>query len=167
MVVPLASLFLILVLCVFGVQRQPSVGIRIPITRIRTVPFNICPGIYTSIHVQLHKDGSYWINETQVPANEFRSRLAEIYEDREEKILPRVSDPNASLEDFANFYSNAASSTKDLHIVLRTRGLEAQLEQCPPGRSCGLDLPGSAYTPCSVPELVPPIPIHTTHDTLR
>jgi biopolymer transport protein ExbD len=159
---PLASLFLVLSLCAFVVQRPPSVGIRVPITKIRTAPYNVCPYVDRSIVVRLLKDGSYWINETLVPANELRPRLADIYENRAEKILPVYSDPDVTYGLFGDFYSEVESSTSNLHIILRTRGLEAQLQRCPAGMSCGLDWPGIDYTPCSLPELLPPIPIHVS-----
>jgi biopolymer transport protein ExbD len=145
---PLASLFLVLVLCTFEVQKPVSVGMRIPLTRVQMISDYHCPGVDRTIVVLLHKDGSYWINETQVPAHELRTRLAEIYEDREEKILPLFADPDASFSEFADFYNKVASSTSNLHIILRTRQLQADLNLCPEFGSCGIDWPDHRYTPC-------------------
>jgi len=145
---PLAALFLILALCTFALQRPSSVGMYLPITRVRTIADYDCPGVDRTIIVLLRKDGSYWINETQVPANELRPRLAEIYENREEKILPLFADPEVSYGQFADFYSKVESSTSNLHIILRTRQLQAQLGLCPAFGSCGIDWPDHRYTPC-------------------
>ena len=145
---PLASLFLILAFCTFELQKPPSVGMVLPLARVREIPGYNCPGVDRTIYAQLHKDGSYWINETQVPANELRLRLAEIYENRQEKILPISSDPDVSYGEFANFYSKVESSTSNLRIILRTRQLDAQLDLCSPSGSCGIDWPDRQYTPC-------------------
>jgi biopolymer transport protein ExbD len=145
---PLASLFLVLVLCTFEVRRPVSAGIHVPITRVRTDPIDSCEGVDRWIVVLLHKDGSAWINEAPVPAGELRSRLAEIYENRKYKLIYMFSDPDVSFGEFANFYNTVASSTSDLQIGLRTRKLEAQLERCPLGSSCGLEWPDHTYIPC-------------------
>lgn len=144
----MAALFLILVICIFGVQRPVSVGMHVPVLRVRAVPGYDCPGIDRSIYVQLHKDGSYWLNEEQVSSNELRARLAEIYENREEKYILMFPDTNVSYGEFADFYDKVVSSTSDLHIILRTRKLQEQLDRCPKFGSCGLDWPDHTYLPC-------------------
>jgi biopolymer transport protein ExbD len=145
---PMAGLFLILSLCAFVMQRPASVGMWVPMLRVREIPDYDCPGVDRTIVVRLLKSGIIKINETDVLANELRARLAEIYENRQEKILPVYSDPEVSFGDFATFYANVVSSTSDLHIILRTRQLDAQLEQCSPYSSCGLDWPDHSYLPC-------------------
>lgn len=145
---PMASLFLVLSLCAFVMHRPVSVGMYVPMARVRTVPFDDCQGVDRSIVVLLHKDGSTWLNETQMRPDGLRSELAEIYDNRKYKLIYMFSDPDVSFGEFANFYNNVASSTRDLRIGLRTRQLETQLQQCPPGSSCGLDWPDHTYTPC-------------------
>jgi biopolymer transport protein ExbD len=145
---PLASLFLILAFCTFTLQKPASVGMYLPITRVREIPDFHCLGVDRTILVMLRKDGGYWINETQVPANELRPRLAEIFENRKEKILPLFSDPDVTFGEFADFYNKVESSTSNLHIILRTRQLQAQLNLCSPFGSCGIDWPDHQYTPC-------------------
>lgn len=145
---PLAALFLILVLCVFAVQTPPSVGMHVPLPKVRTVPHNECESADRWIVVQLHKDGSTWINENQVRADELGSELTEIYENRRYKFIYMFSDPDVPFGQFANFYNIVLSSTKDLRIGLRTRRLEAQLQDCPLGSSCGLEWSDHAFIPC-------------------
>ena len=145
---PMAGLFLVLSLCALVQQRPASVGIFIPMIRVRTIPDYDCPGVDRWIVVQLHKDGSYWINEEQVPANELRPRLTEIYENRKYKLIYMFSDPDVSFGEFASFYNTVASSTSDLRIGLRTRQLQEQFEKCPLESSCGLEWPDKTYIPC-------------------
>jgi biopolymer transport protein ExbD len=161
---PMASLFLILTLCAFLLQRPGAVGMHVPLPKVRTVPYDDCEGVDRWVVVLLHKDGSYWINETQVPADELRSKLGEIYENRKYKLIYMFSDPDVSYGEFANFYSIVESSTTELRIGLRTRQLEAQLQQCPLGSSCGLEWPDHMYIPC-VERQIPlvPIPHHARH----
>jgi hypothetical protein len=111
-------------------------------------PVNDCTGVDRWIVVLLHKDGSYWINEEQVPASELRTRLGKIYENREYKFILMFSDPDVSFGEFASFYNAVASSTSNLRIDLRTRQIQAELQQCPRGGSCGLDWPDHTFMPC-------------------
>lgn len=156
--VPLASLFLIVVLCVFAVQRPPSVGFIMPLTKIRIVSGFNCGVLDRTIFVRLVKDGSYWINDTPVSADELRPRLAEIYKNVAEKSVYMVSDPTVSYEEFANFYSRAASSDTDLRIVLLTRQIQERSDQCPLGSCCELEWPDHSKAP-NVLIPIPPRPI--------
>jgi biopolymer transport protein ExbD len=119
---PMASLFLILALCSFAVLRPGSVGMSVPQPKVLAVPFKDCDFLSErSIVVQLHEDGSTWINGTKESPQELRSVLAEIYQYCNEKFICLVSDPDVSFGEFVYYYSAVASSTNDLHIVLRTR----------------------------------------------
>jgi biopolymer transport protein ExbD len=137
--VPLASLFLIVVLCVFGVQRPPSVGVMVPLEHVRVVPNKECDFLSDrEIVVQLHRDGSTWINETRVSHDKLRSELAEIFKYRHESYVYITSDPDVSFEEFANLYSTVDSSTSNIRIVLLTAKMRALIQQCPPGGVCEL-----------------------------
>jgi biopolymer transport protein ExbD len=151
---PMASLFLVLSLCAFMLQRPAPVGIIMPLAKLHAAPGNHCGALDRTIFAQLRKDGSYWINETQIPANELRCRLAEIYENRGEKVIYMLSDPDVSYGEFVNFYSRAASSDSDLRIVLLTRQIQAHGEQCPVGRCCDLEWPDHR----NIPDGMIPIP---------
>jgi hypothetical protein len=73
---PMAALFLILLLSTFAVQRPASVGMYLPLPKVRTVPFKDCDFVSDrSIVAQLHKDGSTWINETRESPEKFGSML--------------------------------------------------------------------------------------------
>lgn len=147
--VPMASLFLVLVLCVFGVQKPPSVGIHLPLPKVRVHPYKDCDFLSDrSIVLQLHKHGSTFINETRVSHEELRSILVEIYENREERVIYILPDSDVSFWEFADIYNKVASSINGLHIVLSTKLLDGELHQCPEGSSCGLDWPDHTYIPC-------------------
>jgi biopolymer transport protein ExbD len=147
--VPLASLFLILVLCLFAVQRPPSVGMNLPLPRVRIDPISNCNFLSDrNIVVHLRKDGSIWINETQESPDELGHILTKIYENRDEKVIYMLSDPDISYGEFANIYNKVASSTNDLYIVLSTRQLNKEFQKCPSGVYCGLDWPDHTYQPC-------------------
>jgi biopolymer transport protein ExbD len=152
----MASLFLMLSLCAFVVQSPESVGMYVPVLRVLAIPGYDCPVLDRSIFVQLRKDGSNWINMTQVPANELRARLTEIYENRAEKFIYMVSDPDVSYGEFANFYSRVASSDSDLRIVLLTRQIQAQAEQCSFGSCCAIEWPDHDHS--NINNVMIPIP---------
>jgi len=153
----MASLFLVLSLCAFVVQRPASVGKHVSLPQVRKFPFTDydCPFLDRSIYIQLRKDGSYWINVTQVSHENLGHILTEIYENRAEKFIYMVSDPDVSFGEFANFYSRVASSDSDLHIVLLTRQIQAQAEQCPFWTCCCLEWPDHTKAP-SVMIPIPP-----------
>jgi biopolymer transport protein ExbD len=54
--VPLASLFLILILVVFGIQRPPSTGILIPMMKVRPEPLSNCS--FAAFTIYLRSDGT-------------------------------------------------------------------------------------------------------------
>ena len=162
---PMAGLFLILALCTFVLLRPASRGIQIPLLKVRAHPYKDCDFLSDrNIVVQLHNDGSTWINETRVSAGELRPRLAEIYENRMEKVIIILPEPEVSFGDFANMYNKVASSTSDLHIILRTRQLDKELLQCPEGSSCGLEWPDHKYVPCVWTNITP---VHIPYHVLR
>jgi biopolymer transport protein ExbD len=116
---PMASLFLVLSLCAFVVERPGAVGMMVPVPKVRIVPFKDCDFLSDrSIVVQLRKNGSYWINETREGRGDLGPALTEIYENREEKVALVISDPDVSFGEFADFYSKVTSSANNLHIVL-------------------------------------------------
>lgn len=136
---PRAALFLILVLCVFGVQRQASVGMMVPLEQVQVVPHKGCDFLSDrDVVVQLHKDGSTWINETRVSSDKLRSEFAEIFENRQAGYIYINSDPDVSFEEFASLYSTANTSSSNIRVVLLTPKMRALIQQCPPGGVCEL-----------------------------
>jgi biopolymer transport protein ExbD len=88
----MASLFLMLSLCAFMVQRPASVGFRIPMVRLHHDPLEPydCDG--RTEFLRLTKDGKTWINETEIPADQVRQRVATLMEDRAERVVYVVVD---------------------------------------------------------------------------
>ena len=144
----MASLFLVLSLCAFVVQRPPSVGMHVPLIKVRAVPCKDCDFLSDrSLVVRIHNDGNIWINETQVNYEKLGPLLTKIYENRAEKLIYIVSDPDVPYGEFANIYSRVVSSDSDLHIVLVTSQIQAQVEQCPFGSCCVLEWPDHTKVP--------------------
>jgi biopolymer transport protein ExbD len=138
-----ASLFLVLVLCTFAVQRPVSVGINVPITRVRQIPIENCFNGLSDrdIVIRIQNDGSTWINETTLSRGDIRNRLLKIYEYREERVAYLLVDPNVSYGEFADVYGQVASSSPDLHIGLLTRQVRSQIDRCPSGSGCTIEWP--------------------------
>jgi biopolymer transport protein ExbD len=155
----MASLFLVLSLCAFVVQRPPSVGIHIPMTRVRAVPFSDCFDD-RDVFVRIDKDGSTWINQTRENPGKLGPVLAEIFQNRnEQRVVYVLPDPDVSFGEFADIYDKVASSTQDLHVGLITSQLTAQLEQCPLGSTCGFEWPDQRYSHSCLYFNIPPVPI--------
>jgi biopolymer transport protein ExbD len=128
--VPFASLFLILLLCTLVVRRPQSVGIAMPLPKVRV---NVVSQCYDDrmIVIRIKKDRKIWINETQVSSLELRDLLAKIFEGRgpmsDAYILP---DPDLTFGDFVDAYSRVSGSAKDLPIGVVTPKLDYDLQQC-------------------------------------
>ncbi|MGB9408892.1 MAG: hypothetical protein WCA89_15250 [Terracidiphilus sp.] len=163
--VPMASLFLVLVLCVFGVQRPPSVGIHLPMTKVQPITSNSCFD-ERDIVIIINKDGSTKINETPVQPEKLDSIISKIFQYRHEgRVVYVIPDPDVSFREFADIYNKIASSTDNLHIGLMTRQLKTQLEQCPEGSICGFEWPDHGYTHSCLYFNSRPVPI--PHHPLR
>ncbi len=159
--------FSFLVLGTTGMNRPGSMGIHVPTIKVRVHPYKDCDFLSDrSIVVQIHQDGSVWINETKESREQLGPVLAEIFGPREERVVYLLSSPDASFGEFADTYNTIASSTRDLHIVLSTRQLDKELQQCPPESACALDWPDHTSVPCAwanVPIQVAPVPRHALH----
>jgi biopolymer transport protein ExbD len=146
-------------LCAFVVQRPASVGIHIPVTRVRTIPFSDCFDD-RDIFVQIHKDRSTWINQTRENPGKLGPVLSEIFQNRnEQRVVYVLPDPDVSFGEFADVYNKVALSTRDLHVGLITSQLKAQLDQCPLGSTCGFEWPDHGYTHSCLYFNIPPVRI--------
>jgi biopolymer transport protein ExbD len=165
--VPLAGLFLLMVLFTTGVHRPGSMGLHVPTIKVRVHPYKDCDFLSDrNIVVQIRQDGSIWINETQVSREKLRSTLTMIFEPREERVVYLLPSPDVSFGEFADIYNTVASSTRNLHIVLSTRQFDKELQQCPQDSVCGLEWPDHTSEPCvwaNVPIYVAPIPRRALH----
>jgi biopolymer transport protein ExbD len=139
---PLASLFLVLSLCAFVVQKPASVGIHLPMERAQIDPTRHCEVLDGTVSLVLHKDGSAWLNNiTPFSASELGPKLSEIYAPRFEKLIFLYPDSEISFGDFAKVYNIVSSSTNDLHIYLTSPQLDEEFDTCPLGKTCGLEWP--------------------------
>lgn len=126
--VPLASLFLILVLCVFGAQRPPSVGFRIPMIRNPDKPRHDCSDPNRTVFFRLTRDGAIWLNSTRIPPERLTKIVDEIMENREDRVLYAVADPEIPYGQFVNFLDRVAAARMNLHVALLTDKLRESLE---------------------------------------
>jgi biopolymer transport protein ExbD len=115
---PLASVLMIMVLCTFVVRKPASSGIRIPLVRIHR---NLYPG-YTcdsrSIYLRYTADRKTWINEDEFPMSQLLPRLAEILENRAERVAYIVVDSNLSYGQFMEFTDKIKGTVQDLHVIV-------------------------------------------------
>ena len=151
---PMASLFLVLSLCAFVLQRPVSVGMHVPITRVRISSTDECHGVDRQIVALLHKDGSTWLNEEHMRPDELHSELGDIFKNLKYKYILMFADSDVSFGQFASFYDLVASSSTGLTVELRTRQLQSQLNECPLGSSCGLEWPDHTYFPCVAQQIL-------------
>jgi biopolymer transport protein ExbD len=162
----MASLFLVLSLCAFVVQRPESMGMHLPLPQVLMVPHKDCDFLSDrSIVVRFHRNGNIWINETQVSHERLGPILTEIYENSAEKFIYIVSDSDVSYGEFANFYNTVALSTDDLHIVLRTRQFDKEVLQCTQGSECGLFWPSHGFSGQCLYSLIPTV--HILHNPVH
>jgi biopolymer transport protein ExbD len=134
----LASLILILLVCALVVPHPVPAGLSVPILRVRPIPTKDCfDGLSDrGVVIQIHGDGSTWINETKLSPDVVRKDLTEIYVNRQYKFVYMIVDPEVPFGEFADIYDKAASATPGLHIGLLTRQFRNQMEQCPLGSGC-------------------------------
>jgi biopolymer transport protein ExbD len=114
----MASLFLVLSLCAFVVQKPESVGIRIPMIRIHHDPHEPydCGG--RPVFVRLTRDGKSWINETEVTSNRLVPVVSALMENRAERVVYVVVDSDLSYGQFVTFLDRIKGATDDLHVVV-------------------------------------------------
>jgi biopolymer transport protein ExbD len=125
---PVAALFLILVLCVFGVQRPPSVGFRIPMIRIHHNPQEIsCDGRFEFL--RLTRDGRTWINEAEIPVEQLRQKVAALMEDRAERVVFVIVDSDLSYGQFTAFLDRIEGSADGLHVVVVSGEIRREFER--------------------------------------
>jgi hypothetical protein len=114
----MASLFLVLSLCAFVVQRPEPVGFRIPMVRIhRTYQHEFsCDGRFEFF--RLTRDGKTWINATEIPEDQVRLKVAHLMENRAERVVYVMVDSELSYGQFAAFMDSIEGATDDLHIIV-------------------------------------------------
>lgn len=118
---PLASLILILILCVFVARRpQPAFGLRVPMVKLKQhSPGYVCEDDRLLI-VRLMKDGNVWINETAISTEQLRPLLFKIFEYRHERVVYLFAEPSVPYGKFVEFFGQVSSSISGLHVILLT-----------------------------------------------
>ncbi len=147
--VPMASLFLVLVLCVFAVQKPGSMGMRIPIIRMPEMPKNDCSDPNRIVYLRLAQDGSVWLNSTQIPLDQLTAIIKVVMENRSDRILYVVADPHISYGQFQSLLDKIAAAKLVLHIALLTDQFRAGLEREHGQAYCELEWPENE--PSSMP----------------
>jgi hypothetical protein len=114
----MTSLFLVLSLCAFVVQKPESAGFRIPMIRLHHDPHEPydCGG--RTEFVRLTKDGRTWINETEVPSNRLVQTVSSLMENRAELVVYVIVDSDLSYGQFAEFLGKVKGAKTDLHVVV-------------------------------------------------
>ncbi len=117
---PFAALFLILLLIVVAERQQSAVGVTVSLmnVRYRVHEYTDCGG--TSEFARLTKDGKSWINSEEIPINRISSELNKIMENRAERVVYIVIDPEVQNDLSFDFIDKVTYSISDLHTVLLT-----------------------------------------------
>jgi biopolymer transport protein ExbD len=111
----LATLFVLLTLCIFAVQSTPSTGIKIPILRLHHHKDQLtCDGRWE--FVQLLDDGTTKINEEQIREEDLASLVNNIMESRAERLIYMVPSPAIPYSRFVGTLSTLRKTVPDLHI---------------------------------------------------
>jgi|SRR4051812_2507968 len=117
---PLASLFLILLVCVFAIQRSPSAGIRVPMMRVRQAPLTNCA--FNGFTVYLRSDGKIagGDREDVVPREIMLSRVKEARDNIQDDTIFVITDPDVSYEQFAELIADIHNVAPPDHIAIVT-----------------------------------------------
>jgi biopolymer transport protein ExbD len=142
---PLGSLFLILLVSVFAIQRPASVGVRMPLLRLKPPrPELICDGRWVFVH--LLDDGTTKINEKQIRQEELALLVQSIMESRAERVIYVVPSPGIPYSRFLETVSTLRQAVPDMHIgvlsgKLRNAYMRPSLERQP----CDIEWPVSDF----------------------
>jgi biopolymer transport protein ExbD len=118
--VPLACLFLILMLCVFTFQSPVSSGIRIPMMRARAKPLSFCE--FNGFTVYLRSDGRIGggDHDSTVSKSEMLSRIADARDNIQDDTIFVITDPEVPFEQFAELLTNIQNVAPADHVAVVT-----------------------------------------------
>ena len=89
---PLASLFLILLVCASAIQQPPSMGVRMPLLRLRPPRQDIsCDGRW--VFVELLDDGKIEVNLEPVPPQDVSTLVGKLMESHAERVVFLIPSP--------------------------------------------------------------------------
>lgn len=131
---PTTCLFLILILCVFAVQKPVPTGIRMAVVRLHPIrPQLSCDGRFT--FVQLLADGKTKINGAEIDPKDLTPRIGTIMEPFAERVVYLVPDSDISYARFVETFGELNEAAADMHIVvlsgsLRDEYFQRHLDPC-------------------------------------
>ena len=131
---PLASLFLILLVCVFPVQRTPPVGIRVPMMRVRQTPLANCA--FNGFTVYLRSDGKIagGKREDVVLRETMLSRIKEARDNIQDDTIFVITDPDVSYGQFAELIADIHNVAPPDHIAVVTHEGQITMFYYPNGK---------------------------------
>lgn len=116
---PLASLFIVLTLCVFSVQSSPSTGFKIAIlNKIRHRDVSTCDGDWK--FVQLLDDGTTRINGMIIREEKLPSLVSETMASRAERLIYVVPSSGIPYSRLVATLSTLKKAVPDMHIGVLT-----------------------------------------------
>jgi biopolymer transport protein ExbD len=128
---PMACLFVILILCVFAVQRPASVGVLIPMMRTRAKPLTFCE--FNGVTVYLRSDGTLagGSRDREVPREVMLSRIREAPDEIQDETIFAIADPESAYGDFAGLLADIHHAAPPDHIAVVTRAGQVQAWSVP------------------------------------
>jgi len=136
-------------LCAVLNLKPISVGMRIPVVRIHRDPNRGFSCDNRAVFLRLTRDGRTWINETEIPAGQFVPAVAEIMENRAERVAYIVVDSDLSYGQFAQFADKVAGAAAGLHVVVLSGEIRRAFEnrQREALDECDLVFPANEFAP--------------------
>ena len=121
---PMASLFLVLSLCAFVVQRPYSSGILVPMMRERTAPVYWCD--FHGFTIRMLPDGQVLAVDTEIPPDRLVPLIAEVMEYRSDRTVYVIADQGVSYGRVAGLLDKISHADPKIQIALVAR--QAQVE---------------------------------------
>jgi biopolymer transport protein ExbD len=117
---PMVSLFAILILCVFVVQKPPSSGVLVPMMRNRAEPLTNCE--FNGFAVYLRSDGMLGggDREDQVSWGEMLSRVRDARDNIQDDTIFVIADPEVSYGQLARLVVDIHNTAPPDHIAVVT-----------------------------------------------
>jgi len=126
---PLASLFVLVVLVLYALNRPPEAyGVRMEVPAFSSIPQSQVwqpnnPCDWTddrSIVIRINQKNEVMINETALQEGELTPRLSAIYDNRSWKFAFLFADPQLPFGNFVRRYQEVIDSSADLRVALLT-----------------------------------------------
>lgn len=127
----MASTLIILILCVFAIQRPTSTGVWIPMMRTRDVPLSNCE--FNGFTVYLRSDGKLagGTKDEVISRNELLSRIRETQGNIQDDTIFVITDPDVPYGEFASLIADIHNMAPTDHIAVVTRDGQIQAMHYP------------------------------------